>query len=447
MKETEVTTSFGRVVDTGSGMDLPTGDGSVYTRSFSNKRYVKRQYLNGDKRVGAFFCESVRSAGTSSYIPTITLASDAYITPGKQTQSTSFGETVTIEMNQIRGSASDLRWRLNENIIEKWSGLDTVSIPYVTKADAGIYECYLNNRRSEAKHAIMRLIVRGCSESQWGPTCQNRCPTCYNGGVCDDVTGLCVCPPGFKGSNCGEGCGNNNWGLSCRNVCSSSNPGCPNVLMCVPDPIGCSCMAGYTGLGCTEGCKTGYYGSTCSEVCHCAPGVTCDPSRGCPNGPCETGYSGTNCQVHNVCPNGWHGELCRYHCHCTDNRPCDKDTGNCGSVGCKPPWTGNNCQLDGRKPTTVELIIPESNRGASITITCIVKANPIPPLGDIRVQKNDDVILENGVSMVSQSKNTRTVEFQDVSVEKGDVFNCQAFSSISGDADAKMGVTIYGITA
>ncbi|XP_071953437.1 tyrosine-protein kinase receptor Tie-1-like [Antedon mediterranea] len=199
-------------------------------------------------------------------------------------------------MTLTEGDAVNLRWRLNGNVIDIWSGSSDITIPYVTKDDIGIYECYLNDRRDESKHAIVRLIVRGCSASHYGTDCQNFCPTCYNGGVCDDVSGLCVCPPGFKGEDCSEGCGNNHWGRTCVNLCSSRNPGCPDQMGCVPDPLGCSCMAGYKDLDCKGTCGTGYYGSTCSEQCHCAPGVTCDPSRGCPDGPCEAGYSGTNCQ-------------------------------------------------------------------------------------------------------------------------------------------------------
>ena len=31
--------------------------------------------------------------------------------------------------------------------------------------------------------------------------CQKTCPTCLNGGVCNDVSGLCICAPGFQGDN------------------------------------------------------------------------------------------------------------------------------------------------------------------------------------------------------------------------------------------------------
>ena len=48
--------------------------------------------------------------------------------------------------------------------------------------------------------AILHL---GCSAGQWGPpACTGRCNQCYNGGVCDDETGQCICAPGFSGPNC-----------------------------------------------------------------------------------------------------------------------------------------------------------------------------------------------------------------------------------------------------
>ena len=42
-----------------------------------------------------------------------------------------------------------------------------------------------------------------CSHDMWGPaSCANLCDNCYNGGICDDKTGECVCRPGFMGTNC-----------------------------------------------------------------------------------------------------------------------------------------------------------------------------------------------------------------------------------------------------
>ncbi|XP_033105336.1 uncharacterized protein LOC117107714 isoform X2 [Anneissia japonica] len=359
-------TTFGRVVDTGSGDDLMSGnEGIELSLSYSDKRSVVRQYLSvepGSHRVGAFFCKSVHLYDDPSYIPSIILAREAYIKPEKRTQTVSFGETVTLNMTLVDGNVTDLRWRRNENIIKSWSGMVNVTIEEVKKADAGIYECYLKNRRNEGKHAIMRLIVRGCSAARWGPDCQNVCPACYNGGVCDDVTGLCVCPPGFNTTDCSFGCGNNRWGRNCSIVCNSRNPGCLGKLACVPDPLGCSCMAGYGGLNCKKGCdEMGKYGSTCSEECHCADGVVCDPSIGCPNGPCEDGYHGKNCQVPDICPDGRYGKLCAYYCHCEDDEPCNRITGSCGERKCKHLWIGNDCQLEAPAgPKDIQAIISQN---------------------------------------------------------------------------------------
>ena len=57
--------------------------------------------------------------------------------------------------------------------------------------------------------ALLRLIVRGCEKGKWGyPACEQICK-CINGGACDEDTGKCICPPGFKGEQCELGCGGN----------------------------------------------------------------------------------------------------------------------------------------------------------------------------------------------------------------------------------------------
>ncbi|XP_071953182.1 receptor-type tyrosine-protein phosphatase mu-like [Antedon mediterranea] len=238
------------------------------------------------------------------------------------------------------------------------------------------------------------------------------------------------------------GCGNNQWGRECANLCSSLNPGCSGNMGCVPDPLGCSCMAGYKDLDCKETCETtGYYGSTCSEQCHCAAGVTCDPSIGCPDGPCEDAYSGKNCQVPNKCTDGWYGDLCKYQCHCEDDGPCDRNTGSCGDRKCKQPWIGSDCQLDGYRRTKVTLEDPSCNRGALLTLTCIVQANPLPSDEDIQVLDASDVILQNGA--VTEFNYTKIVIFKGISIQEGDVFKCQVQSGIFGNAQTEEVVTIY----
>ena len=46
------------------------------------------------------------------------------------------------------------------------------------------------------------LVWPACEADRWGAGCTNLCPSCVNGGVCDDVTGKCICPPGFHGDLC-----------------------------------------------------------------------------------------------------------------------------------------------------------------------------------------------------------------------------------------------------
>ena len=44
-----------------------------------------------------------------------------------------------------------------------------------------------------------------CPAGEWGPPdCLGVCDKCYNGGVCDEYSGMCICPNNFKGQNCLE---------------------------------------------------------------------------------------------------------------------------------------------------------------------------------------------------------------------------------------------------
>ena len=75
------------------------------------------------------------------------------------TITTSIGESVDLE---VQTDLSELRWSHNGGpSITAWERKIKVTIENVRKADEGIYECYNDGAREEAKHAIMRLIVRG----------------------------------------------------------------------------------------------------------------------------------------------------------------------------------------------------------------------------------------------------------------------------------------------
>ena len=73
--------------------------------------------------------------------------------------------------------------------------------------------------------------------------------TCLNGGTCQDLDGpgfQCLCPPGFKGSNC-----------QLRSACSNSQ--CVHAVNCkqLIQPVNgidyeCMCQPGWTGQFCDQ---------------------------------------------------------------------------------------------------------------------------------------------------------------------------------------------------
>ena len=54
------------------------------------------------------------------------------------------------------------------------------------------------------KKCLIKGVVcaNPCPPGTYGLKCAQRCD-CYNGAVCDHVTGLCHCLPGFKGEKVG----------------------------------------------------------------------------------------------------------------------------------------------------------------------------------------------------------------------------------------------------
>ncbi|XP_072048352.1 receptor-type tyrosine-protein phosphatase kappa-like [Amphiura filiformis] len=138
-----------------------------------------------------------------------------------------------------------------------------------------------------------------CAAKTWGPSCKNHCPVCYNGGVCEDESGTCICAPGFSGPKCQIVHGRNTFGQDGGFRCSgrdfNTSPGCQGRLLCQLDPYGCSCAAGYMGR---DSCSPGTFGADCKQECHCsAESSECDGATGVCSGNCSDGWSGVNCQV------------------------------------------------------------------------------------------------------------------------------------------------------
>eukprot|EP00057_Strongylocentrotus_purpuratus_P012894 XP_011667368.1 PREDICTED: tyrosine-protein kinase receptor Tie-1-like [Strongylocentrotus purpuratus] len=133
-------------------------------------------------------------------------------------------------------------------VLTSFDGQTQISFPNpIQTSDQGIYEIYYDNERDQNRGGLYRLIVRECTAGKWGPPeCYGICDKCYNGGVCHDKSGLCICPNNFKGTNCLE----------------------------IPDE-----------------CEDGYYGSQCTDKCHCLNDEPCDDNAGeCPEQKCALGY-------------------------------------------------------------------------------------------------------------------------------------------------------------
>uniref|UniRef100_A0AAQ4NP85 receptor protein-tyrosine kinase n=1 Tax=Gasterosteus aculeatus aculeatus TaxID=481459 RepID=A0AAQ4NP85_GASAC len=137
-----------------------------------------------------------------------------------------------------------------------------------------------------------------CPSKKWGPSCDKDCPECLNGGVCHDVDGDCICPPGFMGTRCETACREGMFGRNCQGSCDSKL-NCKGLRFCLPDPYGCSCASGWFGSRCEKDCQNDMYGPDCRLSCKCQNGGACNRFSGCQ---CPTGWRGQNCEKSGRCP-------------------------------------------------------------------------------------------------------------------------------------------------
>ncbi|XP_078679354.1 uncharacterized protein LOC144915007 [Branchiostoma floridae x Branchiostoma belcheri] len=229
------------------------------------------------------------------------MKSQADVWPVAFTVTASLGDPVTLQMVQKSNRTGPLEWRRGGvgGTVLTGQNSTNLTIASARSSDEGIYECYYQGD-TERKQGIMRLIVRDCAENKWSPpSCGADCPVCYNGGVCDDNTGECVCPPGFYGQNCESACMHDKIGTSCTRECDGGN--CTGQLLCVMDPYGCSCAPGLMGIECNTECPDGMYEAGCTQTCHCAEGPTaCDKKTGACAGGCLDFWTGDSCQIRTV---------------------------------------------------------------------------------------------------------------------------------------------------
>ncbi|XP_055954140.1 receptor-type tyrosine-protein phosphatase T-like isoform X2 [Argiope bruennichi] len=240
-----------------------------------------------------------------STLTSLAFRKDAYFYPVKLTVTVNLNEEVRLEMIQREVCKGHFIWRKNgdRNLVDVPYNNTHMSIIFlsVEVGHSGIYSLECNNSDIE-KAGFVQLIVRACPKGKYGNFCTQNCSVCLNGGICHDLNGKCICPPGFYGATCKEVCAPGSFGEKCEMNCSlvsTSNDqlSCKEALICLPHPYGCSCAAGFTGIFCNETCKPGTFGAGCSEThhCHCANGKNCNIYTGSCDDECAPNWYGEKC--------------------------------------------------------------------------------------------------------------------------------------------------------
>ncbi|XP_075731910.1 receptor-type tyrosine-protein phosphatase T-like isoform X2 [Rhipicephalus microplus] len=277
------------------GMELLHQDYSgVYKLEFPRKYYPHSS-------TNLFWC---RVQGTTlSYVGSPAMYNNItegpHFLPMNYTVTVSLGERLTLEVMKVPGEdrvgrvSSWVKVDAEGKAVEQLTSTGDLSTVWTAPSRArldynGVYVANGENTKAPGKNrGIFRVIVRSCPDGIYGPNCDFVCPKCQNGGVCHDITGQCICSPGFRGQTCNEACGDDFFGKYCTRRCSDTNQDkkqrtCRGILMCLPDPYGCSCGTGYHGPLCDETCPPNQYGADCKQhrVCFCEVGEFCDVYTG-----------------------------------------------------------------------------------------------------------------------------------------------------------------------
>ncbi|KAJ8040464.1 Tyrosine-protein kinase receptor Tie-1 [Holothuria leucospilota] len=162
---------------------------------------------------GTFSCDASKDDRKTTRVSNILVNSNVHSLPadGLVTQTVNEGDT-GVEIRMMSHGHDVVGWYRNEERIGTSSRFTasggTLSINNTVEKSLheGVYEAitdFQGQPRVQPRHGLKRLIVRSCAANHWGPCgCTGICDNCYNGGVCDDETGRCICPPGFMGTNC-----------------------------------------------------------------------------------------------------------------------------------------------------------------------------------------------------------------------------------------------------
>ncbi|XP_033123143.1 uncharacterized protein LOC117121864 [Anneissia japonica] len=356
--------------------------------------------------MGVYYCKIVMG-GVTKTVQTTKIKSDATITPSQTSSSitVNVGDEVTISFDTIK-DGKDLIWRKDTVVINSVTE-KTLTFSSVNISDAGMYEVYERLNRENRNHAFTKLIVRACPRHKWGPPdCTGDCDYCYNGGVCDDKTGLCICAPGFMGFSCQTECGGNIFGWNCENLCTSNSArvgACKNKQFCLPHPYGCSCVTGFKGLNCNAACPSGKFGADCAQSCHCKQGKCSQYTGICTDAEdstCAPPWTGSNCQK---CEPGFFGENCEF--ECTKPCICHRLTGQCLKDWCDSNWLEPNCKIG-----IINTTFSPANDGHVTDVYCTVYHDGAHMLNTIVMVTTHDV-NENVTMVLQQTQNENITSY------------------------------------
>ncbi|XP_068563775.1 tyrosine-protein kinase receptor Tie-1 isoform X3 [Cebidichthys violaceus] len=359
-----------------------------------NKEAVARDFRDMD-HIGIFYCESTQEVPPLETATLINNFGRANFVPTHLTLTANKGETVHLSMQLFSSQKRDVTWKYNGNYyyMTHWNDVinrtAVLTVENAAFANQGIYSAsYVGDIPLQG--AWMRLIVRDCLSKKWGPYCDKDCPECLNGGVCHDVDGDCICPPGFMGTRCETACREGMFGRNCQESCRSEL-NCKGLRFCLPDPYGCSCASGWFGSRCERDCDNDMYGPDCSLSCKCQNGGVCNRFSGC------------------QCPTGWRGQ---------------------------------NCEKSDRAPQILDLDSNlEWNLNSSPKIFCSATGNPLPSHNSIELRKLDSTVLKASRTVMDSNKSTALFEIPRLTAQQGGLWECRV-STNGGQDSRKFNLTI-----
>ncbi|XP_055859523.1 fibrillin-1-like isoform X4 [Biomphalaria glabrata] len=227
-------------------------------------------------------------------------------------------------------------------------------------------------------------VCQACDSTHWGQNCSNVCQCDVSNSLdCNDVNGTCSCKTGWNGTNCDQDideCAINS------SFCTNSNESCHNLN----GSAECICKVGFykptTSDEC-QACNATHYGENCQLQCSCLEGNTLDCNHVNGTCTCESGWSGTNCDLDidecvtntsycsgpeetcqnlngsaeclchvgfyrpssekdcQACNSTRYGPNCTLQCNCMMANTADCDDVN-GTCTCRVGWNGTNCDQD-----------------------------------------------------------------------------------------------------